>query len=173
VTTNAYFALARPSLVHPANSPGCTGISKNSIRARELELSLDTSKAENVYVDMFKETGKALTIGDPFRASASVGPTSSLRQTFLPLIEEGISLVRERVCLPGGERHHDKWFKIPSSVDVIAAIYTDTVCRRSLLSLTPGKWLNDEAIHYYLTTINKQDQTRFEENPSHTRSYIF
>jgi hypothetical protein len=56
----------------------------------------------HVYVDMFKETGKALKTGEPYRASASTGSTSSSRQAFLPLNEEEISIVIDGGCLPGG-----------------------------------------------------------------------
>ena len=42
---------------------------------------------------------------------------------------------------------------------IIAQYEQDTCSRRSLQTLMPGTWLNDEVIHYYLTLLALRDQT--------------
>jgi len=54
---------------------------------------------------------------------------------------------KARSALYGGGPEHE----------IVASIEMDSVTRKSLRTLRPNLWLNDEVIHYFLVTLSKRD----------------
>jgi hypothetical protein len=77
------------------------------------------------------------------------------------LTEEEASLVR--ASMYGGG----------PSAEILAESATDTVQRQSIRTLQPGKWLNDEVIHYFYLMLAKRDEDMFKQDPSRKRSHFF
>ena len=57
--------------------------------------------------------------------------------------------------------------------DVLAETGRDTCNRHSLRTLRPGKWVNDEAIHYFLVMLAKRDASMCANDPKRRRSHFF
>jgi len=55
------------------------------------------------------------------------------------------------------DRIHDAWSH-GDDEDVLAQTDQDVCLRKSLRTLQPGTWLNDEAIHYFLVTLSGRDE---------------
>ena len=56
---------------------------------------------------------------------------------------------------------------------VMGSIGTDPVTRASLQTLRPKTWLNDEVIHYYITTLAKRDDALSNAIPGRKRCHFF
>jgi sentrin-specific protease 1 len=56
---------------------------------------------------------------------------------------------------------------------VIAQIGSDSVQRRSLQRLQPGKWLNDEVIHYFLIMLAKRDEVLCSQDSNRKPTHFF
>lgn len=57
--------------------------------------------------------------------------------------------------------------------DIVAENGVDNIQRKSLRTLRPGEWLNDEVIHYFLGTLAKRDAQICAEQPGRARSHFF
>jgi len=55
----------------------------------------------------------------------------------------------------------------------LATSATDSVQRKSIHTLRPGKWLNDEVIHYFYSMLAKRDEALSAANPGRKRSHFF
>jgi Ulp1 family protease len=57
--------------------------------------------------------------------------------------------------------------------EILAQCGSDSIIRKSLRTLTPGQWLNDEVIHYFLLMLSKRDEEICERTPQSKRSHFF
>lgn len=57
--------------------------------------------------------------------------------------------------------------------EIIAQAGTDSVQRKSMKTLKPGMWLNDEIIHYFYLMLSKRDEELCRNDPSRKRSHFF
>jgi sentrin-specific protease 1 len=57
--------------------------------------------------------------------------------------------------------------------EVLAKVGTDSVRRESMHRLQPGKWLNDEIIHYFFKMLAIRDEKMSQADPSRKRSHFF
>jgi sentrin-specific protease 1 len=57
--------------------------------------------------------------------------------------------------------------------EIIAQCGSDSVLRRSMQTLQPGQWLNDEVIHYFYLMLANRDAERSKLDPSTKRSHFF
>jgi len=57
--------------------------------------------------------------------------------------------------------------------EIVGIAGTDTVQRGSIQRLRPGKWLNDEAIHYFLTMLARREILLSKERPGRKRCHFF
>jgi Ulp1 family protease len=57
--------------------------------------------------------------------------------------------------------------------EILAQCGSDSIIRKSLRTLTPGQWLNDEVIHYFLVMLAKRDEEMCKSNPQTKRSHFF
>ena len=71
------------------------------------------------------------------------------------------------------ERIHSAMFGYGSEEDVIAQDGADSVLRRSMHTLQPGQWLNDEVIHYFYLMLARRDAEMSKLDPSKKRSHFF
>jgi hypothetical protein len=56
---------------------------------------------------------------------------------------------------------------------VIAQDGLDSIQRESIQRLSPGQWLNDEVISYFLVMLSKRDEEMCREDPSRKRCHFF
>jgi len=78
-----------------------------------------------------------------------------------PLNEEEESIVKKAM------------YGIGPSDDILARCNADSVQRRSMQCLQPGKWLNDEVIHYFYVMLANRDTELSEADVNHKRSHFF
>lgn len=55
----------------------------------------------------------------------------------------------------------------------LATSATDSVQRKSIHTLRPAEWLNDEVIHYFYSMLAKRDEALSAANPGRKRSHFF
>jgi len=60
-----------------------------------------------------------------------------------------------------------------SGGEIIAMSGTDSVQRDSIRKLQPGRWLNDEVIHYFLVMLAKRDEELCDTGARERRSHYF
>jgi sentrin-specific protease 1 len=59
------------------------------------------------------------------------------------------------------------------STEKVATSETDSVQRKSMHTLRPCAWLNDEVIHFFLHVLSIRDETLSKLNPGRKRSHFF
>jgi len=57
--------------------------------------------------------------------------------------------------------------------EILATSDTDFVIRKSIQTLNPGHWLNDEVIHYFLLMLSRRDEKLCEKEKGRRRSHFF
>lgn len=68
--------------------------------------------------------------------------------------------------------HTALWEGGPSD-EKLATSATDSVQRKSMHTLRPGQWLNDEVIHYFFSVLAKRDEALSAAHPGRKRSHFF
>jgi sentrin-specific protease 1 len=111
----------------------------------ELDEALRSTEAKKALEDRMK------------RKEAEKRASSLMR----PLNEEEQAIVEEAMYGDGPD------------YEVIARCGPDTVQRKSIRTLQPGQWLNDEVIHYFLLMLAKRDEEMCKNDPSRKISHFF
>jgi len=57
--------------------------------------------------------------------------------------------------------------------EILAQLGDASVQRASMQRLLPGRWLNDEVIHFYLIVLSKRDEAMCAKNGTKKRSHFF
>lgn len=96
------------------------------------------------------------------RAHTSSSPLADqlLRMRKAPLSQEDMDAV-------------EKWFRVPSSLDVITEVFDIPIRVTSMQRLMPGKWLDDEIINAYMMMLNDRDQRLCRQIPSRRCTRFF
>jgi sentrin-specific protease 1 len=63
--------------------------------------------------------------------------------------------------------------RLGSDDDIVAQNGVDNIQRKSLRTLSPGEWLNDEVIHYFLGTLAERDAQLCAQQTGRARSHFF
>jgi hypothetical protein len=82
-------------------------------------------------------------------------------QLLRPLTDDEHELIQDALYGPGPES------------EKLAETATDSVQRKSMRTLRPGQWLNDEVIAYFFKMLAHRDEALTEANPGRKRSHFF
>ena len=78
-----------------------------------------------------------------------------------PLTDEEKIIVKDALYGAGSEN------------EILAKSDTDSVLRKSMRTLLPGRWLNDEVIHYFYLMLSRRDETICNNQEGKKRSHFF
>jgi Ulp1 protease family, C-terminal catalytic domain len=123
----------------------------------------DKEELEKVYADRDHRWKDAVLLDAEDRLEEEVREREAQERAtelLCPLSSEEIEWIEE--VMEGG-----------ASTDIIAQTDTDSCQRKSLCSLRPGAWLNDEVIHYFLVMLAKRDEEICKSDPNRARSHFF
>jgi len=144
------------SATTPTNADTARELTASLLRALSLEepARMDTAMWTGDDEDMLEKTEMDAT---PTDADTARERAASLLRALSP--EE---LARINTAMRTGDDE-----------DVLAKTGIDTCNRHSLKTLLPGTWVNDEAIHYFLVMLAKQDAQLCTNDPKRCRSHFF
>jgi sentrin-specific protease 1 len=97
------------------------------------------------------------------RTSKPSTPLNTTNKRFLEQLNQEQQQRINSVIYPG----------IGSKEDTLFKQGLDLVRRKSMHSLRPAKWLNDEIIHYYYNMLSKRDEEMFQKDSTCRRSHFF
>ena len=117
-----------------------------------------------IVVDVGVDAGSDIDVGIVAGNNVGAGENASSVYIIRPLKDNEHARVREAMYGVGDDL--DIFTRIDDGTEVV-------VQRKSMRTLQPGIWINDEIINFYMKLLAKRDKALTEANPTRKRSHFF